>query len=74
MSFWKTAGDILVKGIHLLNDKTNAMNEEFMQYKDEFDHYDDEQLLRKYHSTSGVKKMACLALLKERGCLQNEDD
>lgn len=41
--------------------------ESLQEYKDKYESLSDEQLLRKFKSSSGTRRTACLLLLKERG-------
>ena len=57
--------DILVKA-------AKERKEGIEELKESFDELDDEQLIRRYKSSSGNVKLACLMLLKERGYGNNE--
>lgn len=51
-----------------LSDAAAKRQETIMKYKEQYDRYDDDRLIRKYRSsTSGESKIACGMLLRERG-------
>ena len=63
MSFWDG-----VKKVGNAAYKTMQENmEQIERYKEQYDSLDDEQLIKRYKSSSGDQKMACAMLLKERG-------
>ena len=37
------------------------------KFKDQYRRLDDKQLMEKYRNTSGIRKLACIQLLNERG-------
>jgi len=41
--------------------------DQFNEYREKYDRYDNERLMKEYQRASGVKKMAIGTLLKERG-------
>lgn len=67
----KKAGTFVLNSIR---EKNEAMREELQRYREIYDRYDDDSLLRKYRSTSGMRKIAIGSLLKERGCDISEDE
>ena len=63
MGFWETVGAAGVAAYKGLE----AKGEKIRNYKEQFERYDDERLLRMSKSSSGDRRIAVLMLLKERG-------
>lgn len=53
-------------GKYVISDMEKKM-ERMEYYKEKYDRLDDKELYRKMQSSSGDVKLACAALLKERG-------
>ena len=53
-------------GKYVISDMEKKM-ERMEYYKEKYDRLDDKELYRKMQSSSGDAKLACAALLKERG-------
>lgn len=66
MDFKSFLGKVAQLGILAL-EKTHAKMEYIEQCKAQFESLDDQELIRKYKSTSGDQQLACAMLLKERG-------
>ena len=63
MGFWDVAGTIangVVNKVKETNDEMNLLKEEYREY-------DDERLKRQWKNSSGLKKAAAGAILRERG-------
>lgn len=70
MGFWdgvKKAGKL---GYQALQEK----QENIEHYKARYDRLDDQALYRKWKSSTGDARLACLFLLKERGLLDQSTD
>ena len=63
IGFLDLLGAIFQYGI----EKSQENKEQVEKYKAQYERYDDEQLKKKFLSSSGACKMACGLLLKERG-------
>lgn len=59
--------DGLAKAGKAAYDVTASKMERVQEYKYEYASLSDEQLMRKYKSSTGERKYACAMLLKERG-------
>lgn len=54
----------------IINDTHASMQEKMEiinRYKEEYDRFDDQKLIKKFKSSSGNQKTACRMILKERG-------
>ena len=68
MGFWDTAGTI-AKGVA---NKVKETSDEINLLKEEYREYDDERLKRQWKNSTGLKKAAAAAILRERGYGQNQ--
>lgn len=59
--------DVLNKGLEQAKESSEKRMKEFETYKMRYEHFDDEKLKALFKQTSGYKKLAIGALLKERG-------
>lgn len=57
-----------------IREKNEAMRAEYERYREIYERYDDDKLLRMYRGASGMKKIAIGSLLKERGCYISQDE
>lgn len=63
MGFLDSVGKIAGSAMNSMQEKMERIE----RYKERYDSLSDEELFRKMKSSSGDAKMACIALLKERG-------
>lgn len=63
----KKAGQL---GYQALQEK----QERIERYKAQYDRLDDKTLYKRWKSSTGDAKLACLFLLQERGCLNQSND
>lgn len=63
MGFWDAAGSIAKAGLEKAKDFTDDVK----MYKDRFENDSDDELQRIYKNSSGAKKVAAHAILRERG-------
>lgn len=61
--------DVAKKAGRLGYEALQEKRERIEQYKIRYDRLDDEALYRRWKSSTGDAKLACLFLLKERGLL-----
>lgn len=61
--------DVAKKAGQLGYEALQEKRERIEQYKIRYDRLDDEALYRRWKSSTGDAKLACLFLLKERGLL-----
>jgi len=67
MGFWKSVGKIVETTAKAVVDKAKEKSEELRKEKSKISNYSDERLIKSLKSTSGIKKMAVIQTLKERG-------
>ena len=63
MGFWDTVGKVAKAGVEHAKDYTD----DFRMYKERFEDESDDELRRIYDKSSGAKKSAAGAVLRDRG-------
>ena len=77
MSFWdivKGIGNYAVETMQKEQEKAQSRQETIQRYKERFETYDDEKLLRMHRNSSGYIRIACGQILKERGYVPKSDE
>lgn len=59
--------DICKSAINYITEEAQKMQEEYDKYYNWYQDRDDEQIIREFNSSRGMKKRAMMVLLKERG-------
>lgn len=72
MGFWDKLGEV----VQTVGEYANSKSEEIEQYKEEYERYFDEQLIRRFKnipSSNRTRKIACMQVLRERGIGNTEE-